>query len=195
MRGTRTHRQHQTVAPAAPRLALHATPTRTGSASSHVPVSYLSAIGDMGRTSWSQKVECSLATHYRYHNARSQTVRACNCVQGVASHTLLYAFAGDFFEAIHPDDLGKEGTLAPSKRVAAEDDIFTYDLSLFAAEDEGKTEEPTERKQRRAREEEGRVVVSQEISATLVLLVGVVIIALLAPYFIEQITALSLIHI
>ena len=47
-----------------------------------------------------------------------------------------------------------------------------YMLTLFASpEDEGRTELPTERKKRKAREEEGRVVNSVEINQTLVLAV------------------------
>ena len=48
--------------------------------------------------------------------------------------------------------------------------------------DEGRTELPTERKKRRAREEEGRVVNSVEINQTLVLGVTTVLIALLIGY-------------
>ena len=58
-----------------------------------------------------------------------------------------------------------------------------FALTLFAsAEDEGRTELPTERKKRRAREEEGRVVNSVEINQTLVLGVTTVLIALLIGY-------------
>lgn len=56
-------------------------------------------------------------------------------------------------------------------------------LTLFASpEDEGRTELPTERKKRRAREEEGRVVNSVEINQTLVLAVTVGLIFILAGY-------------
>ena len=56
-------------------------------------------------------------------------------------------------------------------------------LSLFASpEDEGRTELPTERKKRRAREEEGRVVNSVEINQTLVLAVTLGLIFILAGY-------------
>ncbi|MDA0068544.1 flagellar biosynthesis protein FlhB [Brachyspira hyodysenteriae] len=59
-----------------------------------------------------------------------------------------------------------------------------YVLTLFAApEDEGRTELPTERKKRKAREEEGRVVNSAEINQTLVLAVSIAVIALLTTYF------------
>ena len=56
-------------------------------------------------------------------------------------------------------------------------------LTLFASpEDEGRTELPTERKKRRAREEEGRVVNSVEINQTLVLAITIGLISILAGY-------------
>lgn len=59
-----------------------------------------------------------------------------------------------------------------------------YVLTLFASpEDEGRTELPTERKKRKAREEEGRVVNSAEINQTLVLAVTIAVVALLTSYF------------
>ncbi|MEK6795605.1 MAG: flagellar biosynthesis protein FlhB [Spirochaetota bacterium] len=67
------------------------------------------------------------------------------------------------------------------------DDVFRYDLSLFAADDEGRTEQPSDRKRRRAREEEGRVVNSIEINQTLSLGAGVAAIVLLLPYCITQV--------
>ncbi len=48
---------------------------------------------------------------------------------------------------------------------------FRFDLQLFAAEDEGRTEEPTEYKKRRARDE-GKVVKTPELPSALVLLFG-----------------------
>ena len=56
-------------------------------------------------------------------------------------------------------------------------------LTLFASpEDEGRTELPTERKKRRARVEEGRVVNSVEINQTLVLAITIGLISILAGY-------------
>ncbi len=64
-----------------------------------------------------------------------------------------------------------------------------YILTLFASpEDEGRTELPTERKKRKAREEEGRVVNSTEINQTLVLAVTIAVIALLTTYFTDTIS-------
>ncbi len=57
-----------------------------------------------------------------------------------------------------------------------------FDLQWFAsAEDEGRTEEPTEHKLKKAREE-GRVAKSTEISGALVLLLPVIAIIILAPW-------------
>ena len=54
------------------------------------------------------------------------------------------------------------------------------DLQWFSAEDEGKTEEPSEYKLRKARDEEGRVPKSQELNSTLIYLFDVLLLALLA---------------
>ncbi len=59
----------------------------------------------------------------------------------------------------------------------------SYVLTLFSAEDEGRTELPTEQKKRRAREDEGRVVNSNEINQTLVLAATVAVLALLMSYY------------
>ena len=55
----------------------------------------------------------------------------------------------------------------------------------FAAEDEGRTEEPTEHKLRKAREE-GKVAKSGEFTSALVLLFGVVTLGLLSTYFLRN---------
>jgi flagellar biosynthetic protein FlhB len=55
------------------------------------------------------------------------------------------------------------------------------DLQWFAAEDEGRTEEPSEYKIRKAREE-GRVAKSQELVGALGLLLPALVILFLAPY-------------
>ncbi|MDR1956125.1 MAG: flagellar biosynthesis protein FlhB [Treponema sp.] len=66
---------------------------------------------------------------------------------------------------------------APSAlRVAA-----AMDLQWFAAEDEGRTEEPSEYKIRKTREEEGRVAKSQEFIGALMLLLPALGILFLAP--------------
>jgi len=59
---------------------------------------------------------------------------------------------------------------------------FDIHLQWFAAEDEGRTEEPSEHKIRKAREE-GKVAKSAELTSTLVLLVTVVTLAFTAGSF------------
>ena len=60
--------------------------------------------------------------------------------------------------------------------------LSLIDLQWFAAEDEGRTEEPSEYKIRKAREE-GRVAKSQELCSALVMLVTVIVLIIAAPYF------------
>jgi flagellar biosynthetic protein FlhB len=55
------------------------------------------------------------------------------------------------------------------------------DLQWFAAEDEGRTEQPTEHKLRKAREE-GRVPKSQDLNSALVILLAVIALVILAPW-------------
>lgn len=54
---------------------------------------------------------------------------------------------------------------------------FVFDLQLFAAEDEGRTEEPTETKIRRAREK-GQVAKTLELPQSLVVIFGILVLAL-----------------
>ena len=57
------------------------------------------------------------------------------------------------------------------------------DLQWFAsAEDEGRTEKPSEFKIKKAREE-GRVAKSQEVTGALVMLLPILVILALAPWF------------
>jgi len=62
---------------------------------------------------------------------------------------------------------------------------FDMDLQWFAAEDEGRTEEPTEHKQRKAREE-GRVAKSPELASAVVLLFAIVTLGLLASFILKN---------
>ncbi len=55
------------------------------------------------------------------------------------------------------------------------------DLQWFAPEDEGRTEDPSEHKLRKAREE-GRVAKSQELNGAVVFLLGVVLLLFLGPW-------------
>jgi flagellar biosynthetic protein FlhB len=62
---------------------------------------------------------------------------------------------------------------------------FDIHLSWFGAEDEGRTEEPTEHKIRKAREE-GKVAKSMDLVSSLILLFSIITIALLGSYFVSQ---------
>ncbi len=60
------------------------------------------------------------------------------------------------------------------------------DLQWFSAEDEGKTEEPSEYKLRKARDEEGRVPKSQELNSTLIYFFDIFLLALLASWMLRS---------
>jgi len=62
-----------------------------------------------------------------------------------------------------------------------DESLFWIDLQWFAAEDEGRTEDPTEQKIRKAREE-GKVAKSTEFSSALVLLFPIIAIGILGSY-------------
>lgn len=62
-------------------------------------------------------------------------------------------------------------------------------LQWFAAEDEGRTEDPTEYKIRKAREE-GRVAKSNDLNAALVVLIPVIVLIILAPYIFKSLMQL-----
>lgn len=66
------------------------------------------------------------------------------------------------------------------------DDLW-IDLQWFAAEDEGRTEDPTEFKIRKAREE-GRVAKSQELNGAIVLLLPVLSLIAFAPWMLKTFT-------
>jgi len=65
--------------------------------------------------------------------------------------------------------------------LSSELQAFSFDLQLFAAEDEGRTEEPTEYKKRKAREE-GQIPRSQELTSILVFLLVFWAVSLMAGY-------------
>jgi flagellar biosynthetic protein FlhB len=64
-------------------------------------------------------------------------------------------------------------------------------LQWFAAEDEGRTEEPTEHKIRKAREE-GKVAKSQEVSSAIVLLAALVTLAFFGPYYVRTLRGMMI---
>lgn len=65
-----------------------------------------------------------------------------------------------------------------------------FDLQLFAAEDEGRTEEPTEKKIREAREK-GQVAKTQELSQALVVIFGFLIVFFIGGWIYEEIVKLT----
>ncbi len=68
-------------------------------------------------------------------------------------------------------------------------DVLWIDLQWFAAEDEGRTEDPTDFKIRKAREE-GRVAKSQELNGALVLLLPILTLIAFAPSMLNSFTEL-----
>jgi flagellar biosynthetic protein FlhB len=75
---------------------------------------------------------------------------------------------------------------APCFREATPFDIH---LQWFAAEDEGRTEEPTEHKLRKARED-GKVAKSVELSSSLVILFGIATLGLISSYFLKNVLSM-----
>ena len=74
--------------------------------------------------------------------------------------------------------------LVADPRVLLSASVFDVPLQWFAAEDEGRTEEPSEHKLRKAREE-GKVARSADVSSSLVLLAGISALGLLAGYILR----------
>jgi flagellar biosynthetic protein FlhB len=84
-----------------------------------------------------------------------------------------------------PEANPQRGFAATPPCIQAERQPF-IDLQWFAKpEDEGRTEQPSEQKLRRARREEGRVPKSQELTAALGLLFPALCLVFLAPYLLE----------
>ena len=73
----------------------------------------------------------------------------------------------------------------PFEQVQSAKSRFAISLQWFAAEDEGRTEEPTEQKIRKARED-GKVAKSAELSSAIVLLFPIIALGLLAPNIIHN---------
>jgi flagellar biosynthetic protein FlhB len=65
------------------------------------------------------------------------------------------------------------------------ENLLAIDLQWFADQDESRTEEPTEIKLQRLREEEGQVAKSQEFISALGLLLPALVILFLAPYILR----------
>ena len=67
---------------------------------------------------------------------------------------------------------------------------FKFDLQLFAAEDEGRTEDPSEKKLREAREK-GQVAKTQELPQALVVIAGCMVLFLFSSWIWDSITAIT----
>jgi flagellar biosynthesis protein FlhB len=68
---------------------------------------------------------------------------------------------------------------------------FSFDLQLFAAEDEGRTEEPTEKKLREAREK-GQVAKTIELPQSIVVIFGILVLFFLGSWIYHNIVRMSI---
>jgi flagellar biosynthesis protein FlhB len=68
---------------------------------------------------------------------------------------------------------------------------FRFDLQLFAAEDEGRTEEPTEKKLREARER-GQVAKTIELPQSIVVIFGILVLFFLGSWIYHNIVRMSI---
>jgi flagellar biosynthetic protein FlhB len=82
--------------------------------------------------------------------------------------------------------LAPQAAIYPLYTGTPRDTPYFIDLQWFAAEDEGRTEEPTETKIRKAREDEGRVAKSQDLIGAIGLLIPALAILFLAPYMLRN---------
>ncbi|MCL2025968.1 MAG: flagellar biosynthesis protein FlhB [Leptospirales bacterium] len=67
---------------------------------------------------------------------------------------------------------------------------FVFELQLFAAEDEGRTEDATEKKIREAREK-GQVAKTQELPQSLVVIFGVLVVFMFASWIYDSVAAMT----
>jgi len=73
---------------------------------------------------------------------------------------------------------------------ADQDETLRFDLQLFAAEDEGRTEEPTEKKIREAREK-GQVVKTQELPQAIVVIAGCLVLFIFSSWMYGSLAAIT----
>ena len=69
-------------------------------------------------------------------------------------------------------------------------ELFRFDLQLFSAEDEGRTEEPTEKKLREEREK-GKVAKTQELAQAIVVITGCLVIFVFSSWIYESLAAVT----
>lgn len=69
-------------------------------------------------------------------------------------------------------------------------EIFRIDLQLFAAEDDGRTEDPTEKKLREAREK-GQVAKTQELPQAVVVIVGCLVIFIFSSWIYDSLAGIT----
>jgi len=69
-------------------------------------------------------------------------------------------------------------------------ELFRFDLQLFAAEDEGRTEDPTEKKLREEREK-GKVAKTQELAQAVVVIAGCLVIFIFSSWIYESLAAVT----
>ena len=83
---------------------------------------------------------------------------------------------------ICPFEIETENSFVPvHPRIPLGESLFNMDLQWFAAEDEGRTEDPTEQKMKKAREE-GKVAKSADLTSALILLFSVITLTLVGKY-------------
>jgi flagellar biosynthetic protein FlhB len=99
----------------------------------------------------------------------------------------LSAYLSPIFEVRMTDVLNERLGLFLGLRDADFLSAYRYDLQRFAAEDEGRTEEPTQQKRRKAREE-GNVPKSQELVSIIVFLLSFWTVCLIAEMLFDTFT-------
>jgi len=83
----------------------------------------------------------------------------------------------EFLKKYYPEPAGLNGT-------------FRLDLQLFAAEDEGRTEEPTEKKIREARDK-GQVVKTQELPQAIVVIAGCLVLFVFSGWMYDSMAKIT----
>ncbi|MFA5517785.1 MAG: flagellar biosynthesis protein FlhB [Spirochaetota bacterium] len=68
-------------------------------------------------------------------------------------------------------------------------ELFRFDLQLFAAEDEGRTEDPTEKKLREEREK-GKVAKTQELAQAIVVITGCLVIFIFSSWIYDSLAGI-----